>query len=204
MVQGGELVLRNLHDASLYSRDRTAFRTAFRLVAQTPSHVSSGKDAAEEDGGERATSSFCLMLQASGTARGAGPLVGVPSWDRSNHVEDEGLQMGHMVDVMSGDRPNHVEGEGLQVGVPQSSAAPTLRRNSRKGVEYESRGERDGPEGCGSRLLVRFGSPVAGYPAGAKLLTGRDRKYVIAPLSRIVEESYSTYLEWTGGADLVR
>jgi hypothetical protein len=53
---------------------------------------------------------------------------------------------------------------------------------------------------CGHGLTVRFGRPLGGYPAGSKMLTGKDRKYVIAPLSRIVEESYTTYLEWTGGA----
>ncbi len=37
---------------------------------------------------------------------------------------------------------------------------------------------------------------VGKYPEGAKLLTGSDRKYIIAPLGNIVEEKYSPYLEW--------
>eukprot|EP00884_Botryococcus_braunii_P007105 jgi/Botrbrau1/16396/Bobra.0387s0006.1 len=56
------------------------------------------------------------------------------------------------------------------------------------------------PERCARGLAVRFEAPIGRYPAGAKVLTGKDRKYVIAPLSRVLEESYTTYLEWNPAA----
>ncbi len=37
---------------------------------------------------------------------------------------------------------------------------------------------------------------VAQYPEGAKLLTGLDRKYVVAPLMSIIEEAYTVYFDF--------
>lgn len=38
--------------------------------------------------------------------------------------------------------------------------------------------------------------PLGSYPEGARILQGEDRSYVLVPLGNIVEERYTTYLEF--------
>lgn len=44
--------------------------------------------------------------------------------------------------------------------------------------------------------MFQLAAPLAQYPEGAKLLSGADRQYVVAPLMNIVEDSYSPYFDF--------
>ncbi len=45
-------------------------------------------------------------------------------------------------------------------------------------------------------LAFKLAAPLAKYPDGAKLLTGGDRQYIVAPLMNIVEDSYTPYFDF--------
>ncbi len=45
-------------------------------------------------------------------------------------------------------------------------------------------------------VVFHMTAPLAKYPEGAKLLTGADRKYIVAPLMNIVEDSYTPYFDF--------
>ncbi|CAL8460830.1 g361 [Coccomyxa elongata] len=45
-------------------------------------------------------------------------------------------------------------------------------------------------------LIFELAAPLAQYPHGAKLLTGGDRQYIVAPLMNIVEDSYTPYFDF--------
>ena len=50
-------------------------------------------------------------------------------------------------------------------------------------------------DGQGMELI--FSKALGKFPAGAKLLKGADRSYVLAPVGHIIEEKYSPYLRFT-------
>lgn len=44
--------------------------------------------------------------------------------------------------------------------------------------------------------VFELAAPLAQYPDGAKLLSGADRQYIVAPLMNIVEDSYTSYFDF--------
>lgn len=44
--------------------------------------------------------------------------------------------------------------------------------------------------------LLSFEDPIGQYPEGAKLLKGKDKSYVLAPIGHMIEERYSAYLRF--------
>lgn len=45
-------------------------------------------------------------------------------------------------------------------------------------------------------FVFELAAPLAQYPDGAKLLSGADRQYIVAPLMNIVEDSYTPYFDF--------
>lgn len=65
----------------------------------------------------------------------------------------------------------HVDGENIANAVSVSSSGPTI--------------------------VVPLGPPAAkGYPKGARLLKGRKKSYVVAPIGQLMDEHYTAYLEF--------
>lgn len=60
--------------------------------------------------------------------------------------------------------------------------------------------------GGGRRALpaLRLAAPAAErYPKGARILAGKTKKYLVAPLGQLIDEHYTPYFEFTGAAPSV-
>lgn len=72
--------------------------------------------------------------------------------------------------------------------------APTWR------LETDANGSTLVMEASGSQNsasgTLRIEAAVGAYPEGARLLAGRDKNFILAPLGNIVEERYSPYVEF--------
>lgn len=58
---------------------------------------------------------------------------------------------------------------------------------------------RNGLEGrklASSGVTFQLAAPLAQYPEGAKLLSGADRAFIVAPLMNIVEDKYTPYFDF--------
>ena len=47
-----------------------------------------------------------------------------------------------------------------------------------------------------SGVTFQLAAPLAQYPEGAKLLSGADRAFIVAPLMNIVEDEYTPYFDF--------